>query len=160
MKRNILDRYLLFSPAVRGFIEWGILIGSGILGALFSWTKIPFTPVTNIVGAIIFIIGLAFHCYSERAHRQAHQQADSIQEIVTTSMYACIRHPLYLCVIVMNIGIAMICGNIWSLLIAGIITVFTIMTVFKEEAFLKEKFHPKYQEYMKKVPWRMIPKVF
>ncbi len=160
MRKNIIAGYLLFSPALRGYIEWGILVASGILGWLFSWTKIPFAPVSNIAGVVIFGAGLAFHCYSERTHRQAHQQAESIRLIITTGMYARIRHPLYLSVIIMNIGIALICGNIWSLILVGVILIFTIMTVFKEEAFLREKFHSKYGEYMKEVPWRMIPGIF
>jgi protein-S-isoprenylcysteine O-methyltransferase Ste14 len=60
----------------------------------------------------------------------------------------------------MNIGIALICGNIWSLILAVVISVFTIMTVFKEEAFLQEKFSQEYREYMQGVPWRMIPGIF
>jgi protein-S-isoprenylcysteine O-methyltransferase Ste14 len=159
MKKNILDGYLLLSPKIKGLFEWGILIASGILGISLSWTPLPFEPLSNVIGGILICSGFAFHIYSERFHHQAHQQADEIRQIITTGVYAHIRHPLYLSLIVMDIGIALAFGNIWSLLLAAVISLSMIMTALKEEVFLREKFG-EYGKYMEKVPWRMIPGIF
>ena len=52
---NLIDSLLLSNPIYRGMIEYLLLIGTGILGLFFSWSKLPFLPVLNIVGGILIL---------------------------------------------------------------------------------------------------------
>jgi protein-S-isoprenylcysteine O-methyltransferase Ste14 len=67
---------------------------------------------------------------------------------------------MYLSLIVMEFGIVIAWGIVWMLIPAIISSILTILTALKEEQSLLEKFGKQYEEYMKKVPWRMIPKLF
>ena len=159
-KENLLDKYLLLKPTIRMVIEWPILIGIGILGSVFSWKTIPFFPISNIVGAILLVGGFIFHGASHAIHEQAHQESGKIEKLVTGSMYSKIRHPLYISLILMHFGFAFAWGIVWILLPVIIFSIFDVLTAIKEEEAMKEKFGKEYEEYMKRVPWRFLPRVF
>jgi len=161
MKKNcLLDKYLLAKPTIRMVIEWPILIGVGIIGTVFSLQRIPFSPISNIIGFILLLIGLIIHEYSHKIHKQAHQESEKIEKLVTHSIYSKIRHPLYLGLILMHFGFAFLWGIVWILFPAVIFVTLTILTAIREEEVMKEKFGKEYEEYVRQVPWRFIPKVF
>ena len=80
--------------------------------------------------------------------------------IVTTGIYSKIRHPGYLGLILMYFGVALLFHNILANIAAVILSFLQILTAFAEERFLIKKFGEEYEEYMRRVPWRFIPKVF
>ena len=159
-KIQLLNRFFLSNPFYRGLIELFLLIGSGILGWLFSWTKLPLFPVLNIIGGVLIIGGFLFHGYCERDHKQAHGKSENIEKIMTNGMYSKIRHPLYLGIIIMNIGIALAFGIVLTLIFSFISIVHWIMTAIAEEESLLQKFPEEYAQYQKKVHWRFIPGIF
>jgi protein-S-isoprenylcysteine O-methyltransferase Ste14 len=159
-KDNLLDKYLLAKPTIRMTIEWPILIGVGIIGTVFSLQRIPFSPISNIVGIVLLLMGLIIHEYSHKIHKQAHQKSEKIEKLITESIYSNIRHPLYLGLILMYIGFAFSWGIVWILVPVVIFVIFTILMAIREEEVMKEKFGKNYKEYMRRVPWRFIPKVF
>ena len=73
-KITFLDRVLLAKPTHRMAVEWPILVIVAVLGEMFSWSKIPFSPYSNILGGIVIVGALTFHAYCHRAHRKAHEQ--------------------------------------------------------------------------------------
>jgi hypothetical protein len=54
---------------------------SSRLGEIFSWSKIPFSPYSNIIGGIVLAGAWMFHEYCHRAHRKIHQQSSSIDSL-------------------------------------------------------------------------------
>lgn len=159
-KNNLLDKYLLAKPTIRMIIEWPILIGIGVVGSVFSLPRIPFSPASNLVGVIFLVIGFIFHGLSHRVHRQAHQQSEKIEKLVTEGIYSKIRHPSYLGLILIYFGLAFSWGILWILIPAIIFVILTVLTAIREEAAMREKFGKKYEEYMRQVPWRFIPRMF
>ncbi len=159
-KRSLLDRLLLSKPTNRVIIQWVILAVTGIVGIQYSWSTIPYFPVTNITGGIILLAGIALHKYSKRRHKDACQISENITMIITDNIYSKIRHPLYLSSIFMNFGYALACGVLWTLILAFIFSGLVILVAIKEEEFLLEKFGEEFKDYMTKVQWRMIPGIF
>jgi protein-S-isoprenylcysteine O-methyltransferase Ste14 len=159
-KRILMDRYLMANPRIRLAFEFSMIIITGILGEVFSWKRLPFSPYSNILGGIILVLAWCFHESCHRYHRQAHQRSEAIQEVVTKGVFSKIRHPMYLSLIAMEFGIAIAWGVVWMLIPVIVSSILTILTALREEEFLLEKFGNQYEEYMRKVPWRMIPKVF
>jgi protein-S-isoprenylcysteine O-methyltransferase Ste14 len=159
-KQTYADKYLLARPMLSMVLEWPIIVIMGILGEIFSWAKIPFSPYTNIVGGAMFLGGWIFHAYCHRVHKQAHEQPQHVEGLVTTSVFSAMRHPLYLGLILMYLGVAIAWGVVWMLIPSLLFSALTVMTAIKEEKFLLEKFGRQYEDYMKKVPWRFIPKIF
>jgi protein-S-isoprenylcysteine O-methyltransferase Ste14 len=161
MKRQTLvNRYLLAKPTLRMVIEWPVIITIGILGEILSWARISFSPYSNLAGAAVFVGGLIFHAYCHRTHKQAHEQSQHVEGLVTTGPFSKMRHPLYLGLILMYLGVALSWGIVWMLIPSLLFSALTVVTALKEEEFLLQKFGRQYEEYMQKVPWRLLPKIF
>ena len=158
-KLTFLDKILLIKPTHKIMIEWPILIILAVLGQLLSWSKIPFSPYSNILGGIIIVGATVFHRYCHRAHQKAHEQSNDIESLVNTGIFSKIRHPMYSSLILLYFGFAIAGGVLWILLPAFVFTVLTVLTAIKEEEFLFQKFGSQYEEYMRDVPWRFIPKI-
>lgn len=159
-KATFLDRILLAKPTHRMVAEWPVLIIVAALGEVFSWSKIPFSPYSNIIGGIVIAGAWVFHAYCHRAHRKAHQQSSNIDSVVSTGVFGRIRHPMYLSLILMYFGFAIAWGVLWIFLPAFLFSILTVFTAIREEEFLVQKLGSQYEEYMRAVPWRFIPKVF
>jgi protein-S-isoprenylcysteine O-methyltransferase Ste14 len=156
----LLNRYLLAKPSNRLFIELPIIIIIGALGEVFSWQRIGFSPYSHIIGGIIVIPAFCFHEYCHRYHKQAHERSQQIQGIVTKGPFSKIRHPMYISLIMLYLGIAVAWGIVWMFIPVVVFAILTILTALKEEQYMLGKFGQQYQEYMKQAPWRMIPKIF
>jgi protein-S-isoprenylcysteine O-methyltransferase Ste14 len=158
--QTLLNQYLLAKPTRRMVIEWPIIIIIGILGEIFSWVRIPLSPYSNFIGGAIFLGGWIFHAYCHRAHKQAHEQSQQIEGLVTTGVFSKMRHPMYASLILMYLGLAIAWGIVWMLLPSLLFSTLTVLTTIKEEEFLLRRFGHQYEEYMQTVPWRLIPKIF
>ena len=130
--QKILDKYLLAKPILRMVIEWPIIIVVGILGEIFSWARIPLCPYSNFFGGGILLGGLIFHAHCHRVHKQAHEQSQQIEELVTTGVFSKMRHPMYLSLILMYMGLAIAWGIIWMLVPSILFSALTVLTTIKE----------------------------
>jgi len=157
---TLLNKYLLAKPTLRMVIEWPIIIIIGILGEIFSWVRIPLSPYSNFVGGAILLGGWIFHAYCHRVHKQAHEQSQQIEGLVTIGVFSKMRHPMYLSLILMYLGLALAWGVVWMLLPSLLFSALVVLTTLKEEEFLLRRFGHQYQEYMQAVPCRLIPKIF
>ena len=84
---NIFTVFFLSNPLYRGIFELLILVGTGICGLVFSWQKFSIVPASNILGGIIILLAFAFHLWTEKDHKQAHERSGDIEKIVTTGVY-------------------------------------------------------------------------
>ena len=157
---SIIDAFLLSNPFHRGMVECLILIGTGICGRVFSWARFSIFPFSNIFGGLLILSAFAFHWRTEKAHRQAHEKSEDINTIVTSGAYTKIRHPLYLSLIMMNIGISLSFGVLLTFVMALLTIIHWIATSLKEEQVLLRKFPDAYTQYKTSVRWRMIPGIF
>lgn len=160
VKKQLWNRFFLSNPFYRGIAELFLLIGSGIAGCLFSWLKLPLFPVLNIAGGVCIAGGFFFHAYCERDHKEAHRKSQSIERIVENGMYSKIRHPLYVSIIIMNIGVALAFGVVLTLVLSFFSIAHWTMTAIAEEKSLLKKFPEEYAQYQKNVRWRFIPGIF
>ncbi|MCH8070260.1 MAG: isoprenylcysteine carboxylmethyltransferase family protein [Candidatus Marinimicrobia bacterium] len=157
--KSLTDTYLSAKPGVKLFIE---LIGCSIIiaiGLLFPDPKIPFRPFTNILGFVFIVGGLWLHGLSHSVHKQVHQETEKIEKLITMGIYSKIRYPGYLGLILVYIGVPFAWGSVF-LFIPTILFSYPLYTgAKKEEELLKDKFGREYENYMKRVPWRFIPKI-
>jgi protein-S-isoprenylcysteine O-methyltransferase Ste14 len=160
MSRNIINIFFLSNPVYRGLVEEIILIGTGICGLIFSWKQFPTFPFSHIVGGIVILVAFGFHWIAHKKHKQAHDRAQKIENIVTTGGFSKIRLPLYLNLIVLNIGIGIAFGVMVTFVLALVAIIHWVLTTLKEEEALMEKFPTDYTRYKQRVRWRMIPLVF
>lgn len=155
-----LDGLVLSNPLYRGMAEKIILVGTGICGLLFSWKPFPVFPLSHMLGGVLILLAYGFHLWAHKEHQQAHEEARKIETIVTTGIFSKIRHPLYLGIIGMNMGIALAFGVMVTFILALLTIIHWVLTALKEEEALTEKFPAQYSKYKQRVRWRMIPWIF
>ena len=160
MKKNWIDVIFLASPSYLGIVEVIFFSVTAIIGWIYSWPRMPFFPILNIIGSAVFFVAIVFHLYFEKTHKQAHNRSDNITGIVSTGIYSKIRHPLYLTVILMYIGVGLAFGVIYTLILSFLFDVRIIITIYREERFLINKFPHEYSKYMMNVKWRLIPHLY
>ncbi|PID59159.1 hypothetical protein CSB45_01800 [candidate division KSB3 bacterium] len=159
-KYTVLDKMLLFKPLTRGAIEWICMVAVGIAGFVLSWTKIPAVPYLNVFGVVLFALGFWLHVRCEQVHKQAHVSSEQIDGIVTTGLYAWLRHPIYLSLLMMNLGMGLAFGLVITVVLALIFSGLWGLTALAEEKFLRQKFPEAYRRYMQDVKWRILPYIF
>jgi protein-S-isoprenylcysteine O-methyltransferase Ste14 len=157
---NALNAFFLSNPFYRGMAEKIILVGTGISGLVFSWKTFSIFPLSNILGGILVLSAYTFHRWTEKDHKQAHKGSQDIEIIVTTGVYSRIRHPLYLSLITMNIGIALAFGVMITVVLTLLTIIHWVLTALKEEEALLKQFPVEYPRYKQRVRWLMIPGVF
>lgn len=159
----LLDRYRLAKSIVGMAIEFPILIGLGIAGIVLSWSRLPFYPLANILGAILLITGYVIHLGAHKEMKkyavQAHQHPTQPGTLITSGSYSKVRHPGYSGLVLVYFGFALGFGVVWMLIPAVIFTILTCLTAMREEEFLKQRFGREYEQYVRRVPWRFIPKI-
>ena len=133
-----------------------LIILVGPLTAIFGVWKIPFDMIFTIVsGIIIFLLGTFLYFKWE-----IYWHKNFKGQLVTGGIFQYIRHPHYTSLIIIGFGLALFFYSIAAFIIAIIAIPIIILSIFDEEKLLKKQYGEKYLQYMKEVPWRIIPKIF
>ena len=114
-----------------------------------------------IIGDILVVTGLllVFLVYRENSYTSAIIEVGNDQRVVMTGPYAWVRHPMYSGALVMLIGTPPALGSWLGLLAFLPIAVAVVWRLLDEERFLSKNLSG-YAEYLSKVRWRLIPRIF
>jgi len=125
----------------------------------FHWS--PAFPVwLKILGgfALLFSAFFMYRSYTDNTYLSplVRIQSERKQKLVSTGVYGCIRHPLYLGGILMFLGGPVLLGSIMGLLAGIILTLLFVGRIAREEKLLQKELGG-YETYKKKVKFRLIP---
>jgi protein-S-isoprenylcysteine O-methyltransferase Ste14 len=137
-------------------------IGLFILSSLdhrFSWSRVPLPIV--IVGNVLVVLGffIIFLVFRENTFSAATIVVAPDQSVISTGPYAIVRHPMYSGALLMLFGTPLALGSWWDLLIFIALTFLIVWRLLEEEKFLSDNL-PGYQEYRRKVQYRLVPFVW
>ena len=137
-------------------------IGSIIIPALdhrFAWSHMPF--YVAIAGDILIVVSfyIMFVVFRENTFASATIQIAEGQKVISTGLYAHVRHPMYAGGSLLFIGTPLALGSYWGLLAFAVVLPALICRLLDEEKFLAKNL-PGYVEYCSSVHWRLIPGVF
>jgi len=105
----------------------------------------------SLIG-VIFIIGGSRIMYL--ATKLLHQKEG---KLVTKGIYKTMRHPIYLALILISFGSAIILDSVIGLLLIPlIIAVLEIISLLEEKHVLMVKFQSQYQTYKEMIPYRLF----
>ena len=138
----------------------GLMFLSGFLLAgldfRFGWSRLPLW--IPIAASVLFL--LAYLLYAEVLRENAYlSRTIGVQEgqkVVDTGLYALVRHPMYAVTLVLFLSMPLILGSIPALLVFFAYPAIIVKRIKNEEQVLAKEL-PGYQEYMKKVKYRLIP---
>jgi protein-S-isoprenylcysteine O-methyltransferase Ste14 len=167
---TLLERRVYGGPTaeketVQKIIQWITSIGFtailvvSALDTRFAWSRVPLSIV--IAGDVLVGLGflVIFFVYKENSFASATIEVYPEQRVITTGLYAVVRHPMYVGGLFLFVGIPLSLGSWWGLLVIALMMPALIWRLLDEEKFLTKNL-PGYAEYRKKVRYRLIPFVW
>ena len=128
----------------------------------FGWTTQVTWPV-QLAALVVFILGYGLVGWAMITNRFFSSLVRIQQErghvVVSGGPYQYIRHPGYLGMIAMQLSAPLVLGSLWALICGGISGCLYILRTYLEDNTLLEEL-PGYREYVKKVPYRLMPWVW
>jgi protein-S-isoprenylcysteine O-methyltransferase Ste14 len=123
------------------------------------WSHVPLW--LNVAGDAFVAAGLATLFLVLRVNRFASATIEIAedQRVISTGIYAHVRHPCYVGLMLLYIGIPLALGSFFTLLVLVPVMAMLIWRIHDEERFLVEKL-PGYAEYLATVRWRLLPGVY
>jgi protein-S-isoprenylcysteine O-methyltransferase Ste14 len=153
------DRYLLVVVLILAVL-WLIILP--LDAGRFHWS--PSFPVwLKILGGIALMPALYL---IERTTMEntflstmVRIQSDRKQRVISTGPYGFVRHPLYLGCMLMMFGAPLMVGSICGLIISLIGSILIALRIIGEENMMVDELEG-YEDYRKKVKYRLIPRVW
>lgn len=122
----------------------------------FGWSQVP--AAVSLVGDVLVALGLgiAMLVIIQNGFAAANVTVEAGQKVVSTGLYALVRHPMYVGNVVMMTGTPLALGSYWGLLfvIPGVLVL--VVRILDEEKLLAQKL-PGYREYTQRVQYRLVP---
>jgi protein-S-isoprenylcysteine O-methyltransferase Ste14 len=153
------DKYFLYIFLIL-FIAWFVIMP--LDAKRFMWTA-NFPLWLEFLGGILLLPAsfLSFRALADNPYASAvvRIQKERKQHVISTGVYGFIRHPMYLGGILYLIGAPLLLGSKYGVLL-GVLTSFLLaVRIIGEEKMLVEELEG-YEDYKKKVKYRLIPLVW
>lgn len=155
---NWLFRYRGILPIIVLFAGSVVYIYTELHPETFFLEETPYEFYYELFCLIISLSGLFIRAYTV-GHTPANTSGRNAGEgqvadcVNTTGIYSIVRHPLYLGNAFMWLGIVLLTGNFWFLIITGLVYwIYYERIMYAEEQFLRRKFGHVYTEWADKTP--------
>ena len=81
------------------------------------------------------------------------------QKVISTGLYAIVRNPMYIGVLIMYIPTPIALGSYWGLIPFALLPVFLALRILNEEKVLSDNLKG-YKEYCQRTRYRLIPYIW
>ena len=135
------------------FIVGFVLAG---LDFRFGWVKLPF--IVNIVASVVFIVAYIIYAEVLRENTYLSRTIKVVegQKVISTGLYGIVRHPMYFATILLFMAMPLVLGSLISFVVFLAYPFIIAARIKNEEEVLSRELDG-YDEYKKKVKYRMIP---
>jgi len=141
------------------FVGFVALITLPPLDVRFGWSSVPW--FVSILGDLLVAVSFyIFYLVSKvNTYAAANVRVEEGQQVISTGMYALVRHPTYFGAFFLLIGTPLALGSWWSLLLIPIFLPILYFRIANEEEVLARDL-PGYTEYKDQVRYRLIPYIW
>jgi len=125
----------------------------------FKWIELPAS--VPIIAAVIFIIGYALYAevLRENTFLSRTVEVQENQKVIDTGLYGIVRHPMYMTTLLLFLSMPLVLGSLISFVIMFVYIPIINKRLKNEEKVLEANLAG-YQDYMKKVKYRVIPYIW
>ena len=122
----------------------------------FGRLMLPFT--VSVIAAAVFLAAYALYAevLRENTYLSRTIEVQEDQQVVDTGLYGIVRHPMYMVTVVLFLAMPLVLGSVISFVILLCYIPIIVKRIRNEEKVLAEGLKG-YDEYMKKVRYRLIP---
>jgi protein-S-isoprenylcysteine O-methyltransferase Ste14 len=142
-------------------VWYGWLVLMGLDAGRWHLSHMP--VALNIAGAIVIPVGFFIVWRVFRANSFAapviRVQSERGQHVIDTGPYAVVRHPMYAGAMIYMLGMPLLLGSWFGLLVLPLILCALTVRIFIEEATLRKGIAG-YAEYAARVRYRLVPGVW
>ena len=135
------------------FIAGFVLAG---LDFRFGWIKLPF--MVNVIASVVFIVAYLIYAEVLRENTYLSRTIKVVegQKVISSGLYGIVRHPMYFATILLFMAMPLVLGSLVSFVVF-LAYPFIIAARIKNEEKVLSKELDGYEEYKRKVKYRMIP---
>ena len=133
-------------------------LGLGFLPVVQDTLELIFGPICFIIGLIVSVLSALGLGNSLSPWPVPVDEDKGSDGLVTTGLYSQVRHPLYSGVLLIGVGLAVITNSVPRFLITLFLLYLFELKSNYEENGLQDAFPVSYDEYMKEVPTKFVPK--
>jgi protein-S-isoprenylcysteine O-methyltransferase Ste14 len=141
------------------FLSMGATMVVSALDFRFGWSGVP--AAISLAGDVLVAVGLGIAMLTtiQNGYASANITVESGQELVSTGLYAVVRHPMYFGNVVLMLGIPLALGSYWALMfvIPGLAVL--AVRIRDEEKVLTQQLAG-YRDYAQRVHYRLVPYVW
>ena len=137
------------------FRDWFIAFSGTLFPLLVSKGGEPFMPR---LGLFLLLYGLFMHIGAKFSLFRSFGVVPANRGVKVKGLYAFIRHPMYAGYFFTHLGFLVAAPSFWNFIVYICTWGLYLSRIFAEERLLLGS--PDYQEYKKRVPYRVIPGVF
>lgn len=130
-----------------------------ILDYRFGFSRVP--AWVSIVGNAIIacsFLGI-FWVVRTNSWAASNVRVEADQKVIDTGPYAYVRHPMYAAAIWLFVGIPLALGSWWSVVLVIPVLLVLLWRLLDEERILRRDLRG-YPEYMRRVRYRLAPRVW
>jgi protein-S-isoprenylcysteine O-methyltransferase Ste14 len=125
----------------------------------FGWSHVPVGVVIISDILLMFGYGICFRVIRENRFASRTVEVEQGQTVINSGLYAIVRHPMYLGVLIMCLSLPLALGSYWAMIPALFIIPVLVARIRNEESVLGRELKG-YGEYMQKTKYRIIPGVW
>ena len=122
----------------------------------FTWSYVPMH--LTISADIIILMGylIIFFVFKQNSYASRIIEVNENQKLISTGLYAIVRHPMYIGVLIMFLPTPIALGSYWGLIPFALFPVSLVLRILNEEKVLTDNLEG-YKEYCQKTKYRLIP---
>ena len=122
----------------------------------FGWSHEP--AVVAVAADVVVVLGFAIIFVTFKANSYAAAIIDVApgQRVVSTGLYAVVRHPMYLGAVLLFLATPFGLGSVWSVIFAIIASGGIVWRLVEEERYLSQHL-PGYNAYRRMTRHRLVP---
>jgi protein-S-isoprenylcysteine O-methyltransferase Ste14 len=124
----------------------------------FGWSSPP--PWVVLVGYVAILAGVAATAWAQAVNPffepGVRIQLERHQRVIDAGPYRLVRHPGYSAAIVLFLGMPLSLGSLWALIPVALASAVLLLRTSWEDRLLRAEL-PGYQDYARRVRWRLAP---
>jgi protein-S-isoprenylcysteine O-methyltransferase Ste14 len=129
------------------------------LNRRFVWSHVPLWLV--LAGDLLVVLGfyIVFRVFSVNTFTAATVEVTEQQTVISTGPYALVRHPMYSGALIMLLGTPLALASWWGLVPFVVMVAVIVIRLLDEEKLLLADL-PGYADYVARVEYRLMPRVW
>ncbi len=152
------DRLITPLNLVFTLVQWAWV---GLDAGRYGWSSVP--AWVRILGGLAFIPSFGLTLWATSVNTflsaQVRIQEERGHQAVTRGPYRFLRHPMYLGMILLDVGFPLLLGSWWALIAsAAMIALVVVRTALEDRTLLAEL--PGYAEFTRQTRYRLLPGIW